>query len=88
MDKVGKSPLHTMTLMSSTEFWNDSCSVADLTYAIDNGATGILNGTFAGYTSLHAGPSDPPYNYCTFIGQCQMTDTPFERRSFVIGWLP
>ena len=40
MDKVGKSPLHTMTLMSSTEFWNDSCSVADLTYAIDNGATG------------------------------------------------
>jgi len=36
----GKSPLHTMTLTSPTEFWNDSCSVADLTYAIDNGATG------------------------------------------------
>ena len=36
----GKSPLHTMTLMSPTEFWNDSCSTADLTYAIDNGATG------------------------------------------------
>jgi transaldolase len=38
--KKGKSPLHTMTLMSPTEFWNDSCSVSDLSYAIDNGATG------------------------------------------------
>ena len=37
---AGKSPLHTMTLTSPTEFWNDSCSIADLTYAIDNGATG------------------------------------------------
>jgi transaldolase len=36
----GKSSLHTMTLMSPTEFWNDSCSVEDLTFAIDNGATG------------------------------------------------
>ncbi|MCL2601743.1 MAG: transaldolase family protein [Treponema sp.] len=36
----GKSPLHTMTLMSPTEFWNDSCGAADLKYAIDNGATG------------------------------------------------
>jgi len=36
----GKSPLHTMTLMSPTEFWNDSCSTEDLNYAIDNGATG------------------------------------------------
>ena len=36
----GKSPLHTMTLTSPTEFWNDSCSPAELTYAIDNGATG------------------------------------------------
>ena len=36
----GRSPLHTMTLMSPTEFWNDSCSVSDLVYAIDNGATG------------------------------------------------
>jgi transaldolase len=36
----GKSPLHTMTLTSPTEFWNDSCSVSELTYAIDNGATG------------------------------------------------
>jgi transaldolase len=40
MNVKGKSPLHTMTLMSKTEFWNDSCSVSDLNDAIDNGATG------------------------------------------------
>ena len=37
---IGKSPLHTMTLSSPTEFWNDSCSVTELSYAIENGATG------------------------------------------------
>ncbi|MCL2093673.1 MAG: transaldolase [Treponema sp.] len=36
----GKSPLHTMTLTSPTEFWNDSCSAAELAYAIEHGATG------------------------------------------------
>ena len=36
----GKSPLHTMTLMGPTEFWNDSCSMEELKYAIDNGASG------------------------------------------------
>jgi transaldolase len=36
----GKNPLHTMTLMSKTEFWNDSCSTAELSSAIDYGATG------------------------------------------------
>jgi len=39
-DVKGKSPLHTMTLTSPTEFWNDSCSVSELTYAIEHGATG------------------------------------------------
>ncbi|MDR0583112.1 MAG: transaldolase family protein [Treponema sp.] len=29
-----------MTLTSPTEFWNDSCSVSELNYAIENGATG------------------------------------------------
>ena len=29
-----------MTLMSPTEFWNDSCSTEDLKYAIEHGATG------------------------------------------------
>ncbi|MDR2259107.1 MAG: transaldolase [Treponema sp.] len=36
----GKSPLHTMTLISPTEFWNDSCSASELSRAIENGATG------------------------------------------------
>jgi transaldolase len=40
MSTIGKNPLHTMTLMSPTEFWNDSCSVEELEYAIDNGAVG------------------------------------------------
>jgi transaldolase len=40
MSITGKTPLHTMTLTSPTEFWNDSCSVEDLKYAIDNGAVG------------------------------------------------
>ena len=34
------SPLHAMTFMSPTEFWNDSCSAADLSIAIEHGATG------------------------------------------------
>ena len=46
MSEVGKSRLHTMTLMGPTEFWNDSCSAADLTYAIDNGATGGTSNPF------------------------------------------
>ena len=40
MSVAGKNPLHAMTLMSPTEFWNDSCSSRDLENAINNGATG------------------------------------------------
>ncbi|MDR1587321.1 MAG: transaldolase family protein [Treponema sp.] len=36
----GQSLLHSMTLTSPTEFWNDSCSTSELSYAIENGATG------------------------------------------------
>lgn len=36
----GRTPLHSMTLTSPTEFWNDSCSISELSYAIENGATG------------------------------------------------
>jgi transaldolase len=36
----GQSPLYSMTLISPTEFWNDSCSESELSYAIENGATG------------------------------------------------
>jgi transaldolase len=35
-----KGPLHEMTVKSPTEFWNDSCSTAELTDAISYGATG------------------------------------------------
>lgn len=35
-----KSPLHKMTQISDTALWNDSCSMEELSYAIDNGAVG------------------------------------------------
>lgn len=41
MSETGaKGPLHKMTLTGPTEFWNDSCSIPELTHAIENGATG------------------------------------------------
>ncbi|MDR1586034.1 MAG: transaldolase [Treponema sp.] len=40
IDSKAKLPLHRMTLMSPTEFWNDSCSTAELSSAIEYGATG------------------------------------------------
>lgn len=35
-----KSPLHEMTETMATDFWNDSCSVYELTYALEYGAVG------------------------------------------------
>jgi transaldolase len=35
-----KSPLHQTVSTTPTDFWNDSCSVQELTYAIQNGAVG------------------------------------------------
>ncbi len=35
-----KSPLHQMVSTSETALWNDSCSIEELKYAIDNGAVG------------------------------------------------
>ena len=35
-----KSPLHEMACTTKTDLWNDSCSIAELTYAIKHGATG------------------------------------------------
>ena len=35
-----KSPLHEMALTTITDYWNDSCSVEELTYAIERGAVG------------------------------------------------
>ena len=35
-----KSPLHRMVCTTNTVLWNDSCSIEELNYAIDNGAVG------------------------------------------------
>lgn len=35
-----KSPLHEMTCTTPTVLWNDSCSIKELTYAIEHGAVG------------------------------------------------
>lgn len=44
-----KSPLHEMASTTPTDFWNDSCSVEELTYAIENGAVGATtNPTIVG----------------------------------------
>jgi transaldolase len=41
MDQAAyKSPLHQMVSTSQTVLWNDSCSIEELTYAIENGAVG------------------------------------------------
>ncbi len=38
-----KSPLHETVSTTSTDFWNDSCSVDDLKYAIEHGAVGATS---------------------------------------------
>jgi transaldolase len=38
-----KSPLHQMAMTTVTDYWNDSCSVAELTYAIERGAVGATS---------------------------------------------
>jgi transaldolase len=44
-----KSPLHEMASTTTTDFWNDSCSIEELTYAIENGAVGATtNPTIVG----------------------------------------
>lgn len=35
-----KSPLHQMVSTTKTEFWNDSCAVSELRYAIEHGCSG------------------------------------------------
>ncbi|MFQ5931533.1 MAG: transaldolase family protein [Nitrospiraceae bacterium] len=39
-DQEYKSPLHKMVATTDTDLWNDSCSVSELIYAIENGAVG------------------------------------------------
>ena len=43
MTPSAKSKLHQMTVEFPTDYWNDSCSLEELTYAIDNGAVGATS---------------------------------------------
>ena len=38
-----KSPLHETVSTTVTDFWNDSCSIGELTYAIEHGAVGATS---------------------------------------------
>src|SRR5262245_35933851 len=38
-----KSPLQQTVETTPTEYWNDSCSIEDLNYAIENGAVGATS---------------------------------------------
>ena len=38
-----KSPLHETVTTTATDYWNDSCSVKELTYAIEHGAVGATS---------------------------------------------
>lgn len=40
MEKKYRGPLHEMALTTKTDYWNDSCSINELSYAIENGAVG------------------------------------------------
>lgn len=42
-DIAFKSPLHEMACTTPTDFWNDSCAIEELTYAIENGAVGATS---------------------------------------------
>ncbi|MCH8098295.1 MAG: transaldolase [Proteobacteria bacterium] len=39
-DRIYKSPLHKMVMTTDTDLWNDSCSIAELSSAIEHGAVG------------------------------------------------
>lgn len=40
LEAVHPSPLYLTATMSTTDYWNDSCSIEELSYAIRNGAVG------------------------------------------------
>jgi transaldolase len=47
--RTGKDPLHQTASTTATDYWNDSCSVEELTYAIERGAVGATtNPTIVG----------------------------------------
>jgi transaldolase len=38
-----RSPLHQTVSTTATDYWNDSCSIEELTYAIERGAVGATS---------------------------------------------
>ncbi len=47
-----KSKLHQITLQFPTDYWNDSCSVEELTYAVEHGAVGATSNPTIVYNVL------------------------------------
>ena len=43
LETTYKSPLHETVSVYQTDFWNDSCSVEELAYAIEHGAVGATS---------------------------------------------
>jgi transaldolase len=43
INMIYKGPLHEMATTSPTSYWNDSCSVEELNYSIERGATGATS---------------------------------------------
>lgn len=41
--EAANGPLHEMTLTTPTQYWNDSCAVSELTYALARGASGATS---------------------------------------------
>jgi transaldolase len=52
MSHTGKPPLQVMSETTDTDYWNDSCSVQELTYAIPNGAVGATTNPVIVYSVL------------------------------------
>jgi transaldolase len=46
-------PLHKMVCTSDTDLWNDSCSIQELTYAIEHGAAGATSNPIIAGEVLH-----------------------------------
>ena len=52
-DQDFKGPLHKMVCTSDTDLWNDSCSIQELTYAIEHGAAGATSNPIIAGEVLH-----------------------------------
>ena len=47
-----KSPLHEMSAATTTDYWNDSCSIEELSYGIEHGAVGATSNPVIVYQVL------------------------------------